>query len=153
MAPSASVDDNSPDDPEEPDFYIGNEETATPPTRETSRLSDVLTHVQTGDVIEITFGTAEQIDTVECRVEARRGENDRRTPDIDWEYTLELVERTAGDATYMYRTGIGDPHREPWQVRSYLYYSKLQILDDESEWGRGWIVDARVVNAPEPISE
>lgn len=148
MTPNTSDDDDSNNDPEEPEFYIGNEETAVPPTRETNRLTDVLTHVQTGDVVEITFGTAEHIDSVKCRVEARRGENDDRTPDLDWDYTLEFVERTDGDATYMYRTGIGDPTREPWLVRSYLYYSKLQMLDTDSEWGRGWIVDARVVNSP-----
>lgn len=148
MTPNTSDDDDSNNDPEEPEFYIGNEETAVSPTRETNRLTDVLTHVQTGDIVEITFGTAEHIDSVKCRVEARRGENDDRTPDLDWDYTLEFVERTDGDATYMYRTGIGDPTREPWLVRSYLYYSKLQMLDPDSEWGRGWIVDARVVNSP-----
>lgn len=146
MTPTTSVDDDT--EPDEPEIYIGNEETAVPPARNTSRLTDVLSHVQTGDIVEITFGTADRTDSIECRVEARRGENDDRTPDIDWEYTLEFVEQTDGDATYMYRAGIGDPKTEPWLVRSYLYYSKLQMLDTDSEWGRGWIVDARVVNSP-----
>lgn len=148
MTPSLSTGEDSDEEPSEPAFYIGMEETASPPDREPTRLTDVLTHVQTDDVVEITFGTSEKIDSVTCRVEARRGDNDTRTPDIDWDYTLELVEETDGDTTFMYRTGIGDPSREPWQVRSYLYYPKLQIMDTDSEWGRGWIVDARVVNSP-----
>lgn len=131
------------DDEELEEPLIGTFEDSTVPDRDLRRLQDVLKSARHEEEIALTLGTGEVQVIRSGTVVGKKGSRSNRVPHIDWDFTLEIAISVEDGPTRLYRTGIGDENLEPWTIFSYEYNEDLGMMDEESEIGHGWVIDAK----------
>lgn len=132
------------DEHDEADYVYGFIDGAEEPDRDLDSVDPVLINALVGDELSIEFGIKSYQNTLSGHVVGKKQDTSPRAAYLEWDYVVEVcVDPDDPDiAPRLFRIGIGNEKLGRWFMFSYDYVPGLNLMDEHSEVGHGWIISA-----------